>query len=169
MMTIAAYLIAAYPTREFDSGSWIGSWWSVKWSAPPFSFSHDVDWEQLIGSDVIELKVRRSMSLLTSPPQLASPAPDRVNKRFGRRVKGALIAINGLTSQSFRLCSASQDPRTRLVDPPDSRRLPARPSTLSAMRISLLTDPHDSAAMPFPAAHPKMSHGGRCPQTMFTK
>jgi hypothetical protein len=35
MMTIAAYLIAAYPTREFDSGSWIGSLWSVNWSAPP--------------------------------------------------------------------------------------------------------------------------------------
>jgi hypothetical protein len=30
MMTIAVYLIAAYPTREFDSGSWIGSCWSVK-------------------------------------------------------------------------------------------------------------------------------------------
>jgi hypothetical protein len=57
MMTIAVYLIAAYPTREFDSGSWIGSFWSVNWSAPPFSFSHDADWEQLIGSDVIELKL----------------------------------------------------------------------------------------------------------------
>jgi hypothetical protein len=56
MMTIAVYLIAAYPTREFDSGSWIGSCCSVNWSASPFSFSHYADWEQLIGSDVIELK-----------------------------------------------------------------------------------------------------------------
>jgi hypothetical protein len=60
MMTIAAYLIAAYPTREFDSGSWIGSCWSVNWSAPLFSFSHDVDREQLIGWDVIELKGARA-------------------------------------------------------------------------------------------------------------
>ena len=56
MMTIAVYLIAAYPTREFDSGSWIGSCWSVNSSAPPSVFSHNADWEQLIGSDVIELK-----------------------------------------------------------------------------------------------------------------
>jgi hypothetical protein len=56
MMTIAVYLIAAYPTREFDSGSWIGSCWSVNSSAPPSVFSHNADWKQLIGSDVIELK-----------------------------------------------------------------------------------------------------------------
>jgi hypothetical protein len=43
MMTIAVYLIAAYPTREFDSGSLIGSCWSVNWSAPPLSFSHNAD------------------------------------------------------------------------------------------------------------------------------
>jgi hypothetical protein len=28
-MTIAVYLIAAYPTKEFDSGSRIGFCWSV--------------------------------------------------------------------------------------------------------------------------------------------
>jgi hypothetical protein len=56
MMTIAVYLIAAYPTREFDSGSLIGSCWSVNWSAPPLSFSHNADLGTLIGLDVIELK-----------------------------------------------------------------------------------------------------------------
>jgi hypothetical protein len=36
--------------------------------------------------------------------------------------------------------------------PPDSRRLAARPSTLSTMQILLRTDLHDSAAMHLPAA-----------------
>jgi hypothetical protein len=84
MMTIAAYLIAAYPTREFDSGSWIGSWWSVNWSAPPFSFSHDVDWEQLIGSDVIELK-----SLGVQGSVSRSSAPDSRRRRMSTASSGS--------------------------------------------------------------------------------
>jgi hypothetical protein len=67
MMTIAVYLIAAYPTKEFDSGSWIGSCWSVNCQHLPSVFSHEADWERLIGSDVVELKGHVGVGQRVSP------------------------------------------------------------------------------------------------------
>jgi hypothetical protein len=67
-------------------------------------------------------------------------------------LKGAFSAIKGMTSQFlqslFGLARRENEPGRS----PDARRLAARPSTWSTMRIALRADPHDSAAMHSPAA-----------------
>jgi murein DD-endopeptidase MepM/ murein hydrolase activator NlpD len=102
MMTIAVYLIAAYPTREFDSGSWIGSCWSVNSSAPPSVFSHNADWKQLIGSDVIELKASGCRVACLA---LGAASAILMSKRAGAGVAEDLAGIKQAIDEQFGVIS----------------------------------------------------------------
>jgi len=70
----------------------------------------------------------RSLVRWTVPIPLVAAEAEQVERTRGRPghgpdprflcLKGAFIAINGLTSRSFKLCWASPNPRTSLDDLP---------------------------------------------------